>query len=523
MKTSPASGLFEHDGWRLNQSSDDPRTVQFASAHESHHKQLQDSTSHGALARVYFELGTVTGRARFRDLAVEVTAASRNVQEAFASWLPAAALSWDRAALVAHYPAYRRYFDSLDSLVENIASPYVRFHAAHVICRCCMQTTIIESALASGLENFTLSDVRGRDLPDPRFALLRRHPPVWNEPLSRLARLAANDERLAALLSAQVLTADLFALELDTIWQRVNRLLYDVVAAGLNARGAATLALDGHLELTPKLIAQAERIGGKLDVEAGHARHRSETAGIVLGNIETETFSTAPPLPARIMPEATDPALMIADTVQPHFFVTLRRLNSLLANYRLEPQQPIPDYEVGAFARRSVIDSDGKRTVELLRLAGPDDLPSGAGVPTVTVVPMSLMRTPAAAPWTRSERLHACTLLVDVPIGQHLQLWLSRLGSTFRHVFLRIESFGRVVPFLVGVVMYPDTAESPVLVRPLSHAGVRVHKAAFAETFSGDGSLVEDGSFLDDHRAQVELSLAHLAGEEVVFGPGVWR
>lgn len=523
MNTSPASGLFEHDGWRLDQSSDDPRTAQFASAHESHHKQLQDSTSHGALARVYHELGMTTGRPRFRELAVEVTAASKNVQEAFASWLPAAALSWDRAALVAHYPAYRRYYDSLDSLVGNITSPYARFHAAHAICRCCMQTTIIESALAVGLENFSLADVRGRDLPDSRFALLRRHPPVWDEPMSRLERLAADDERLAVLLSAQVLTAELFALEMDDIWQQVNRLVYDAVAADLVARGAATLALDGHLELTPKLIAHAEHIGGKLDVEAGHARRRSETAGIVLGNIEGETFSTAPPLPARIMPEATDPALMIADTVQPHFFVTLRRISALLANYRLESPQPSSDDAIGAFARRSVLEPDGGRTVELLRLSGPDDLPDDGAAPVVTVVPMSLMQTPMAAPWTRDERLRACTLLVDVPIAQHLQLWLSRPGATFRHVFLRIESFGQVVPFLAGVITHPDTAESPVLLRPLSHAGVRVHKAAFAEMYAGDGSLVEDGSFLDDHRAQIELSLAHLAGEEVVFGQGAWR
>src|SRR3954454_24826221 len=47
-----ASGWFGHDRWWLHLPGDDPKSAQFASAHESHHKQLQDSTSYGALVRV---------------------------------------------------------------------------------------------------------------------------------------------------------------------------------------------------------------------------------------------------------------------------------------------------------------------------------------------------------------------------------------------------------------------------------------------------------------------------------------
>jgi len=50
--TEAAWGGFEHDGWWIHQPGDSVRSTQFASAHESHHRQLQDSTSHGAVAHV---------------------------------------------------------------------------------------------------------------------------------------------------------------------------------------------------------------------------------------------------------------------------------------------------------------------------------------------------------------------------------------------------------------------------------------------------------------------------------------
>jgi hypothetical protein len=524
MADEPASGGFDHDGWRLNQPSDDPRSAQFASAHESHHKQLQDSTSHGALARVYHELAGRTGRADLRELAGRLTAAGRTVHEAFATWLPASALGWSRREVVGAYPDYGRYFDALDALVDSIASPYVRFHAAHAICRCCMQTGIAQTALDAGLERFSLADVRDRDLPDARFAVLRRHPPRWDEAVAALARHAEAEPRLAAAVEAPVLTADLFAVENEDAWNRANAAVYDAVSAALAARGMPSLDLDGHLLVTPGLIAQATRIGGALEIEAGHPRRRSETAGIVLGNIESESFRTAPALRARVLPPGTPPIRLVADVAQPHLFVTLRRTAALMANYRLDPSDaaglPAAD-ATAAFARRTVVDEDQGKTVELLHLAGPLD--PAPDLPVVAVVPMSALRDPAMHAWTREDRLRSCALLADLPLAEHLRLWLTGPGTVFRHVFLRTESFGRVVPFLIGIVEYGDGSHSPLLLRPLSHAGVRIHKAAFAEIFEGSDAIAEDGSFLEQHDRLIELSLAHLAGEEVVFSPNAPR
>lgn len=519
MAPSQASGAFDHDGWRLHQPGDDPRGAQFASAHESHHKQLQDSTSHGALARIYHELAVADGDPAYRAIASSLTAASRSVQEAFASWLPAAALGWTRTELTRHYPEYQRHFDALDELVRDVESPYLRFHAAHAICRAAMQTSIIESALASGLDQFTLAHIRNRDLPDSRFAALRRHRPSWEEAILSLTALADSDRRMAGLIEAPTLIASLFDTGLDDVWQEVNQTLYDTVSAALAACGATTLPLDGHLAQTPMLVKAARQIRDELAIEAGHRRERSEASAIVLGNVESETFSTSGPLRARLIESGTNPALLSADLDNPHLFVTLRRTETLLPNYEFPPGAKLPEAGAAAFLRRTVIDDDGLRTVELLPLGQPDELSDTASLPVVFVTPMSLLSEPSLAAWNQDAGARRLVLLGDLPLAAHIELWLAKPRARFQYAFLRTESFGRVVPFMIGMVSDLETEAIWLMARPLSHAGVRIHKAALEEMAPAMGAMAEDGSFIEENNELIRWCLAHLAGEEVVFGP----
>ncbi|MFD9522145.1 hypothetical protein [Streptomyces sp. NPDC059979] len=514
---STSSGGFGHDGWWISQPGDDPRSTQFASAHESHHKQLQDSTSYGAVARVYHELGKATGQARYGELAGLLTRASTNVQEAFASWLPAAALVWTRADLVRAYPEYQHHYDAMEHLVGRIGSPYLRFHAVHALSRACMQTTVIATVLRTGPEDFALADVRDRELPDSRFALLRRYPPHWDDAVAVLTAEAEQDERLHGLIAATSLSAALFDPALEDVWQRVNQVMYDATVDALRTAGLTTLALDEHLELTPALLSAAQRIARRLDLRPGRRRRQSEVASVVLGNAESEAFTVAPPLPARLLPRGTDPRLMVADLTDPHLFLTHRRTAALAANYTMTPDSPPWAAGITTVARRTVVEPTG-HVVELLELPGPEALPDPA-LPVFAVAPLSLLAEPHLAPWLRGAWPRTTALLLDVPLAPHLDLWLSPPDARFHHVFLRIESFGRVVPFLVATVETSDDSLSALLIRPLSHAGVRVHKAAFSETYADGPALVEDAAFLAERQELLTLSLAHLAGEEIRFGP----
>jgi hypothetical protein len=505
-----STGSFLPDGWHLHEPGDDPRSAQFASAHESHHKQLQDSTSHGAVARVYYAMASASGEERYLLLARQLTEASERVQEAFASWGPAMSLGWGLRQLAAEYPGYRPHYLAMEGIVGSIASPYLRLHAAHAAARACMQTTIIEQALQAGLADFSVSKLRHRELPDSRFAALRRRLPQWDN-----CALPDTDPRLAWLMGRGELTADMFDREFEDLWIAVNGACYAVAAAALGG----TLGTDDHLTWTPRLIAAARCIAKPIDIEPGSADLAARTAearAVVLGNIESETFTVGTPLVARVLPRATPPGLMAADAARPHLFLTVRRPGQLLANYAIESGSAAITGPVATVLRRTVAE-DGRTVVELLPLD--DDAVAATadcGLRLVTLVPCTLFDQA----WAARNLGPPSALLLDVPLTRHLDLWLAQPGSQFRFSLLRTESFGRVVPLLVARLEQDGSPASPLLLRPLSHSGVRVHKAALAELYPQPGMVIEDGAFLDMHQEDLELVLAHIAGEEVRFSCG---
>jgi hypothetical protein len=518
MTPDSAWGGFDHDGWWIRQPGDDARSAQFASAHESHHKQLQDSTSHGALAAVYFDLAKTTGDETPRAQARLLTDQSRNVQEAFASWLPARALGWSRDEVAAAYPQYVRHYDAIDRLVAGIASPYLRFHAAHAVARACLQTTVVQQALAAGLSSFAAARLRSRDVPDNRFALLCRRPPDWSPVCERLVAAPAASGPAAVLrrlAAADRLTVELFHPENEPAWSLANQAMYDVAVQALAGAGCVTIGLNEHLDQVPALLLAAAAAAGQGPGLAAVSRTaRSAPASTPLRNSEAETFVVADPLRARLLPPGTRPAALVADVARPHLFLTVRDARRLMANYRFDTPVEVP--AVGAFARRTVVEPDGTRVVELLPMPA-EAAGQPPAVPTVLVTAMSaLARAPVAA-WTRDPWLRQTVLLGDVPLDAHLDYWLSS-GGRFRYTLLRIASFQRVVPVLVGAVDSAEGVTSPLLVRPLSHAGIRIHRAALAELY-GPGRAVVDDTIAASGGALLELALAHLIGEEVRFGP----
>jgi hypothetical protein len=515
-----STGSFFPDGWQLDQPGDDPRSAQFASAHESHHKQLQDSTSYGALARVYFAMARASSDERYLSLARQLTKASERVQEAFASWGPAMALGWNLQQLTAAYPEYRSHYLAMEGIVGSIASPYVRLQAAHAVARACMQTVIIERALQAGLTNFSLSMIRNRELPDSRFAALRRRPPLWHE-----CTFPDTDPRLAWLTGRSELTTDMFDREFEDLWVMANGVCYAAAVAALDgsryntANYGGTLGTDDHLDWTPRLIEAAGHLTGLVDIQPGsadRATRAAEARAVVLGNIESETFTVGGPLAARVLPGTTPPLLMAADVERPHLFLTMRPTLQLLANYALEPGSATIAAPVTTVLRRTVAEA-GRTVVELLPLD--DDAMvavTGCGLPLVTVIPLTLFQRSMADRNLPSPS----ALLLDVPLAPHLDLWLTPPASRFRFTLLRTESFGRVVPLLIARLEQDASPATPLLLRPLSHSSVRIHKAALAELHPQPGKVIEDGSFLADYRENLDLLLAHITGEEVRFSYG---
>ena len=112
------------------------------------------------------------------------------------------------------------------------------------------------------------------------------------------------------------------------------------------------------------------------------------------------------------------------------------------------------------------------------------------------------------------------SVIVDLPLSSQLDVWLARPGARFRYVVLRTEAQHRVTPVLIAILDGGE-AQSHLMLKPLSHAAVGIHRAAFAELDSSGSSIAWDPEVLELHPELLEVTLSHLVGEEVAFGP-VW-
>jgi hypothetical protein len=501
-------GWFDYEGWRVGAGSG--RAGQFASAHESHHKQLSDSTIWGVLTRVLLRLPN--GRSR----AAWFNRAGASAQEAFATWAPAAALGWDVEQLAVDFPDYLRHWQAMDRAVSAAAdAPYLALHAAHATARSCLQAPVLDVVLDAGLANCTIADVPRRLRPDHRVAILQRAPVDWPAVLTELDD-AVTEQRWPALRDAPVLTAALFTEDLQPVWAAVNDVVYAACARQLAAHGCPTLPNDGHRLEIAQLLEAARPLGGTLDLAVRSDVPVSGTL-VALANAEAETYISGPRLPARLVPTSVPASELATGPISEHLMLDIRRGATIARAFDYGPG-PAPDPDrLAVHLRRGEAHDDGMRVV--LRPA--DDLTAAdldaCSAPTYAMADLSVFTADTRRRWEHLLAPQHAALILDLPLAGHLPVWLADEASAFRYAFLRTEVQGRGVAFLLADVAV-DGAPSHLLVRGLSHAAVGVHRAAFEELNASGLSLIADDTVAERHEPLLGLVVAHLAIEERVYG-----
>lgn len=505
------SGWSGGGGWRIRTPHDDPRGVEFASAHESHHRQLANSTTFGGLTAILTKPVDVPGR----GVASSMVAVSRQIHEAFATWAPATALGWTLDKLTGAYPSYARHYNAMQSLVGPFESPYLRLHVAHAIARACLQTTCVETALTVGLDRFSLADIRVTGHPDRRFEVIRRVGLNRDLLTGEVERVVGGDHGWSETASSPALTADMLSPERTGLWEIVNRTVYAHVCDLLREAGCDTLGHDDQL-------LWLQRLADAADAGRGNLPTSRETRVVprtirVLDNIEAEGFEVGQQLRARVLPPDTALHEMVVGPEDPHLFLTIRRRAELLGSYVLD-QRYEQDAKHGpvAVVRRAVPDGSGRLEIELLDVTTTMPPRSQSPAPVVTVAALSLLQSPLATRFAEYLHPELSLLLLDLPLGRHLELWLAQAGSRFRYAFVRTEARGLVVPLLVGVFQSGE-ARSHLMIRPLSHAAVGIFRAAFEELDIAGEQIVADPDVLQLQPELLHLGLSHLVGEEIQF------
>jgi hypothetical protein len=504
-------GWFDYEGWQIE--SDDARAVQFASAHESHHKQLSDSTIWGALTRVLL---------RFPDIsrATPFNRAAAAPQEAFATWGPMASLDWSVEDVAATYPDYVKHWQAMDRAIGTIPAVYLALHAAHAVARSCLQPPITDIVLDVGLATITIGDLPRRLRPDHRFAVLQRHPVDWAVTRAQIDA-EVTDDRWPALREAPTLTAEMFATALEPVWSAVNEIVYAACTQRLAEHGCATLPNEGHRAEIGLLLDAARPLGVALDLSAAAKPAVSGTL-LALANAECETYSTGVRLPGRLLPADVSIEELVTGPVSEHLMLSIRSGPATVDAFDFGGG-PEPDRAVAAaYLRRGEEHEGGLRIV--LRPAEDvmtADLESVAS-PAYAMVDMSLFTEQSRRRWQDLLSPKRAALVLDVSLAVHLPIWLMAEQSAFRYTFMRTEVQGRVVGFLLAEVA-TDDAPSHLLIRGLSHAAVGVCRAAFEELAASGLAVVADDTVARRHEPLLGIVVAHLAIEERVFGIGIDR
>lgn len=506
MTGADSEGWFNYEGWLLRGGRDESAAGRFASAHESHHKQLADSTAFGALTRVL--------RGVDPTRATGFNRVCSPVQEAFASWAPAIALGLGRDQVAQAYPGYLRHWDSMERAIALAASPYLRLQAAHACARAAMQAPVIDIALDVGLARLTMAHIRRYDRPDHRFALLHRHPVDWPAIARTLDIELAVESRWPAVRDAGELHAGLFAPDLRDLWLQVNIACYEACTGRLAQYGCRSLDHDEHREQIARLVETTTT-----SLSARSAVDHGDAAAIVLSNLEAETYVTGARLPARMLGPATPAQHLIAGSGRRHLFLSIRRGADVLANFTLAGGPAITPGSVVEHLRHAGMETDGGLAVDLLDVGcrTPDDL-RAVGVPVYAAVAISAFDQERRRRWGDFLDPAHAALILDVPLSAHFGVWLRNPDAVLRYAFLRTEAHGRIVPFLLATIDIVGTT-SHLLVRALSPPAVRTFHAAFDELADTGLGLVEDPSFIERHDELLEIILGHVALEERVF-PG---
>jgi hypothetical protein len=336
---------------------------------------------------------------------------------------------------------------------------------------------------------------------------------VWAFALSALT-LWGDDPRWGRLQGDSLREAA-FGRDLDDVWNDLNQRAYSAVRQALLDAGLPTLDYDGHTEHTAAVLEQARDLANEpLRVSLTHESPHRADADIAIFSMEGEQLVIRDaPLPAEIVGRDLE-EMVAGENPYEHVYVSVRRRDRLVEQWRLRPGDRLPDDDIVVLARRTVL-TDAGRLVELRLLHHPDDLAS-CPYPIFGDLSMAALgERGTAAAW--ADRLgpgHA-VVLFDLQPSHHLQLWLSMPEARLRYAVLDAERSGRTTMVFVVQVIKGD-GRSRLFVSPASDLFVRSIRAWLADRGLAERADL-DSSLIGENDRVLQITLGHMLGEEFCF------
>jgi hypothetical protein len=516
MTEERARAAFSQFGWRLYQGVNaDGIDTRLTSLHELHHDRLQVTTAHGFLTHVLSALATETGDTRWEELVRGVQSASRRVHEQFATWCSTAMLNLTRDELAAQLPGYVAYYDDVEAMVAAAPTAYLRSHLVHSIHRVAMQTDVLELVARRGLRELRLGDLDRTRRPDWRMRRIQTSAESCARALTAAVHERWSRDARWPELQVTSLTEGLFAVELDDVWDDVNRRAYVAVRGALAATGAPTIDYDGHTDWTAEVLEQARAIAGsRLQVQLVSEAPDRADADVAIFSMEGERLVLrAEPLPGRLVVEPVE-RMIAGEPPYEHVYVSIRGAARLREQWRIDGAGlPAGDAAV-AVVRRTVQTPDG-RVVELRVIDDPSDL-DGCRHMLVGDISMAAYGEPEIAErWTPALDAEDSVVLFDLQPSHHLRLWLRDPSARLRYAVLSAERTQRTT-MVYMVQLVTGEGRSRLFLTPASDLFVRSIRAWLSDVGLDDRAQL-DPSMIEQNDRVLQIALGHMLGEEYSF------
>ncbi|GEM_PF-1507876 len=547
MEGGLADGCYEMSHWSVTFGDSTAESLRMlASLHEAMHARLNDSTVYGSLLHVYAYLlrnGFQPERTAAR--LGRLIKATRTAHECFATFTSVLAVGRGSEASgdLAAYPLYQDYLRQAQRTMLGLDGAFFRVCAANALFRLCLQpATAIRVTETGNLTRPEALDWLSLDAPDRRLRLLSENIDAvfWANVIAKAIEHHADRPEWTALDAhrrGDVAYDDLTGAVFDDIETALIHHIYAELAALLTRLGSASLAFDGHQPLTTALVAQADRLlppGPRaFPLRAAGVEALSQDAinrDTVLQFAE-ERYVVRQPLAASLrslddLPRDMWAELVADDGGLAHLFVIARQASRIPPHYRFGPAETALLEELGdeplVLVRRRVIEPDGSMRVDhtllpdverftaLVAWAESQELPIIANISLATLA----VRRWAAIWRSPLEATGNVTVLLDLTPFLYLDRWTSTEERTVDYAFLDAQADGR--PHKVFAA-YIAEGGLPPLLAPCTTTVVHALGYYIGTMAPAREALRQSGEFLRSHMGAVQLSLAHLLGEEAFF------
>lgn len=389
-------GAFNHLIWQVQPTLDaDSASDALVSLHEWAHHELNNVSSYGLLLTYFAFLShhSDDNREAFAERLRQLVEHCQVAHEVYATWYSVELLraQFSLESLLAELPDdYRAYHQQGERIVRGIDSPFLRQQAFLVVVRSCFEASVFSTFDAGRMDQFRLTDIRTKDLPNSRFqfvvdSLSEDLFPRWATEFSEDSTNSSGAEAITLALGRPrgQTFIDLPLPEADAVLRRFLIWLTVKWNCWLEKRGLSNGAYEDHLKLAPLLIddmnVRCSNATVAHPLSATTSPH--DTVAVLLLQMESEVVRIRQaPLPADIVPVSTLPRDMwprLPVGQPPHLLIQARTLQDVCRQHDLPHDELRKQLGAGplVFLRRhEPPDDNGNETANLFLFETPDEL-----------------------------------------------------------------------------------------------------------------------------------------------------